>query len=234
MKELMSVWVEGLFMSFYYRPKLLISRKKMSGCDEQISHLSIDDTLPQESTLSHAVELLHSNPPRGILKHSVSVPSKSSIPNYQKRSPTTSKTPSPSIPMDDEQRRSLRFDEMNLIATHHPADKTYGFQKVNEPPTPYNRNALDVEEDDQQQPQLIHEERLDTEALSKQLNLVGVNAEHLRRSASPIYLNSDEDEVERERRRNFEKMRAEHYNEFKVAKQLMQQGLLSDDDDEDA
>ncbi|XP_037074514.1 protein phosphatase inhibitor 2-like [Pollicipes pollicipes] len=127
-----------------------------------------------------------------------------------------------STSFDKNERKSslkeTKWDEMNIIATFHPADKDYGHMKIEEPKTPFNyvcaqEDALDG--------------GVDSDVLAQKIRL---GADQLPKAMEQVEEESDEDlesltEEERETRRKFEAKRKSHYNEFyavKLARQLME------------
>jgi len=117
------------------------------------------------------------------------------------------------------------FDESNILATLHPADKDYGFMKIDEPKTPFEAYESDGEDG---------KEELDASLLAARISAEGHKGPRPRRISEPsgdaedISLLSPE---EREKRRSFESKRKKHYNEFQAVK--MARALMDEDDSEE-
>lgn len=122
-------------------------------------------------------------------------------------------------------RKSAKFDELNVLQTYHPPNKDYGHMKVDEPKTPFN--YID--------PALAETDELDANELAEKLK---VASEMERRASIHCEDSSDEDgqpetEEEKSRRIEFEKRRKLHYNEasaIKLARKLIEEDLEEEDE----
>ncbi|XP_014208536.1 protein phosphatase inhibitor 2 isoform X1 [Copidosoma floridanum] len=115
-------------------------------------------------------------------------------------------------------QKETKWDEMNIIATLHPADKDYGHMKIEEPKTPYNFAGV------------VNEDSLDSCAV----------ASKLAKNVKPkIFEESSEEEdeetpEEKERRKVFEAKRKGHYREWEAVQLARKKLQEEDDEDEDA
>ncbi|XP_076054980.1 protein phosphatase inhibitor 2-like [Oratosquilla oratoria] len=120
--------------------------------------------------------------------------------------------------------KGTKWDEMNILATHHPKDKDYGHMKIEEPKTPYNYATEENISGDEA-------DGLDADLLARKIQIEG--GELPRALQEPEEEESEEEESpeEREKRKVFEMKRKQHYNEYYAVK--LARKLMEDDSDED-
>lgn len=118
-------------------------------------------------------------------------------------------------------QKETKWDEMNIIATLHPADKDYGHMKIQEPKTPFNYMDEDAVE------------QLDARELAARIKIA---SEETPKALQPDESDDDSEEEltdeQKKKKKEFELKRKKHYNEFH-ALQLAKKLLEEDEDDDD-
>jgi len=123
--------------------------------------------------------------------------------------------------------KSAKFDEMNIIETHHPADKDYGHMKIEEPKTPFSYLEENSETLD---PDVLKERMLSPKMDSPPRGAAGFDSG----SESNGDGDCSEGAEDSEERKGFESKRKAHYKEYyavKLARKLMEE---EEEDEEEA
>ncbi|XP_075412351.1 protein phosphatase inhibitor 2 [Tenrec ecaudatus] len=132
-------------------------------------------------------------------------------------------------------KKSQKWDEMNILATYHPADKDYGLMKIDEPSTPYHSMIGD---DDDALSESETTETMTPDILAKKLTAAeGFDTKYRLQDQESSGEEEDYDlsPEEQEKKRQFEMKRKLHYNEglnIKLARQLISKDLHDDEEDD--
>ncbi|XP_014071248.1 protein phosphatase inhibitor 2 [Salmo salar] len=134
---------------------------------------------------------------------------------------------------DDPQKKSQKWDEMNILATYHPADKDYGMMKIDEPSTPYNRMVEDEGAHSDSEGNVPNVDDL----ASKLAAAEGMEPHFMREEEESS--EEEEDDLTPEdqaKNKQFQMMRKMHYNEglnIRMARQLIANELAEEEDEDE-
>ncbi|XP_069753150.1 protein phosphatase inhibitor 2-like isoform X2 [Narcine bancroftii] len=146
------------------------------------------------------------------------------------------------LSVEDEEeynKKTQKWDEMNILATYHPEGKDYGLMKIDEPSTPYNR-IVGGDDDEAAMSDSESNVNVTAEILAQKLSAAeGINPKIF----EPKEETSEEEEEEeltpeeQENKKQFEMKRKMHYNEgmnIKLARQLIAKELEDAEDEDDS
>uniref|UniRef100_A0AAZ3QB50 Protein phosphatase inhibitor 2 n=1 Tax=Oncorhynchus tshawytscha TaxID=74940 RepID=A0AAZ3QB50_ONCTS len=134
------------------------------------------------------------------------------------------------------EKKSQKWDEMNILATYHPADKDYGLMKIDEPSTPYNRMVGDEEDEGAHSDSEVNLPTVGDLA-SKLTAAEGTEPRFMREEEEES--SEEEDELTPEaqaKKKQFEMMRKMHYNEglsIRMARQLIANEQAEEEDEDE-
>ncbi|CAB3364551.1 Hypothetical predicted protein [Cloeon dipterum] len=157
-------------------------------------------------------ENLKKRPTKGILKSSTS---------FEKQEQAQLKAAS--------RQKETKWDEMNIMATLHPADKDYGHMKIEEPKTPYNWANEELESMD-----VSDGKGIDAMALAEKISTEANQLPKVCQEEEEEESEEEEEELppeQKARKNHFESKRKMHYNEFQAVK--LARKLMEEEDDED-
>ncbi|XP_030583796.1 protein phosphatase inhibitor 2 [Archocentrus centrarchus] len=173
-------------------------------------------------------------PIKGILKNKNSGTNKS-LPDDPPREITEQV---PGLSEDDQQKKSQKWDEMNILATYHPPDKDYGLMKIDEPSTPYNRMIGDDDDEGALSDSDGQSGLAADDLASKLVAAEGSDPRFMKEEEEEESSEEEEEELtpeEQAKKKHFQMMRKMHYNEglnIKLARQLIASELEEDEDEE--
>lgn len=172
-------------------------------------------------------------PIKGILKNRNSGTNVKALPDEV---PAENPEQSQGLSEDDQHKKSQKWDEMNILATYHPADKDYGLMKIDEPSTPYNRMVGDDEDEGALSDSDGHTSLAADDLASKLSAAEGSEPRFMKEAEEEESSEEEEEEMtpeEQAKKKHFQMMRKMHYNEgmnIKLARQLIASELEEDED----